>query len=182
MIARLSLLIALVIGGSLVRASPAAACSAGPDFDTAVATQLLVRGKIRAVEIGAVSMGDFREATVTLDVAWTYRGERYAQVRYVDRASVAVLKDPRTGRDTVFYAGGSGACGTIDFDPVGKHALIALARGEDGRWYANRLYGAIYLDAADHGAYRWLLERHGVRVPFLAFTSEALVPWAALVP
>ena len=81
------------------------------------------------------------------------------------------------GRDVVQYAGGSGACGTIDADPVGKYVLIALARGDDGVWRANRLFGALYGDALDLPAYRWLLQRHGLAVPFLVADPmhEALV-------
>lgn len=47
------------------------------------------------------------------------------------------------------------------------YVLIALARGEDSRWHANRLFDAIYTAQPEYTMYRWLLERHGVAVPFL---------------
>jgi hypothetical protein len=50
---------------------------------------------------------------------------------------------------------------------VGKYVLIALARDNDV-WQANRLYGAIYSERSDDEAYRGLLQRHSVPVPFLA--------------
>jgi hypothetical protein len=177
----------------LMAAQPAAACSAGP-FEPADLTQLMVFGRVRAVEIGArtlitpvkpgspPSSDGFREAIVTLDVMHTYRGDRAEQVTFIDHTSAYVFTDPRTGRDVLEYAGGSGACGTIDDDPVGMFVLIALSRGDDGGWHANRLYGAVYTDVVDHSAYRWLLERHGVPVPFLAFTSDTVTAGAVLVP
>jgi hypothetical protein len=178
---RTALTIALAIGASLVHASAAAACSVGPDFDPSAATHLLVRGEVAALEIGATTVAGYREAIVTLNVAWTYRGERHSQLRYVDRTSIVVFRDPRTGREsTMFVAGGS--CGTLDVDPVGRKVLIALALGEDGRWYANQIYGAIYTDVVDHVAYRWVLERHHVPVPFLAFGGDPVTAGAVLVP
>ena len=58
-------------------------------------------------------------------------------------------------------------CGTLDSDPVGQYVLIALARGQDGRLHANRLFGAIYADRPDPATYRWLLARHAVADPFV---------------
>jgi len=144
---------------------PAAACSAGPDFDPRDHTQVLVLGRARSMELGARTAIGFVEATVTLDVVHIFRGTAASPLRFVDRNSVSIERDPRTGKPA--FSGGSGACGTIDDDPVGKYVLIALARGEDSRWHANRLFGAIYTDQPEYAMYRWLLERHGVAVPFL---------------
>ena len=144
---------------------PAAACSA-PPFDPREYAQLLVLGRVTAVTIGGSTVGDFRQAVVSLDVVHVYRGTASAPLRFVDDASISVSRDAR-GNQVVQYAGGSGACGTIDADPIGKSVLIALARDDDGRWHANRLYGALYGDALDLPAYRWLLQRFGVPVPFL---------------
>jgi hypothetical protein len=142
----------------------AAACSAGP-FDVRDYTQLLVLGRARSIELGARTPSGFVEATVTLDVVRVYRGTVASPLRFVDHGSVSVLRDPRNGE--LIFAGGSGSCGTIDDDPIGKYVLIGLARGEDSRWHANRLFGAIYTDEPEYTMYRWLLERHGVAVPFL---------------
>jgi hypothetical protein len=141
---------------------PAVACSAGP-FDPRDHTQLLVLGRARAVELGGRTSTGFIEATVTLDVIHAYRGAAPSIVRFVDGASASVDRDARTGGQVVRYNGGSGACGTLDDDPVGKYVLIALARGDDARWHANRLYGAIYADRPEYAMHRRLLERHGVR-------------------
>jgi hypothetical protein len=192
-VTRIVLVLLLASAQVLMAAQPAAACSAGP-FEPADLTQLMVLGRVRSVEIGArtlitpvkpdsqPSSDGFREAIVTLDVMHTYRGDRAEQVTFIDHTSAYVFTDPRTGRDVLEYAGGSGACGTIDDDPVGMFVLIALSRGDDGGWHANRLYGAVYTDVVDHSAYRWLLERHGVPVPFLAFTSDTVTAGAVLVP
>ena len=155
---------------------PAVACSAGPSFDSVEYTQLLVLARVSALTIGAPIVGDYRQAIVSLDVVHVYRGVVTSPLRFVDSASILVSRDAR-GQDVVQYAGGSGACGTIDADPVGKYVLIALARGGDGLWNANRLYGALYGNALDLPAFRWLLVRHGVPVPFLVADPmhEALV-------
>jgi hypothetical protein len=143
---------------------PAAACSAGP-FEVRDYTQLLVLGRARSIELGALNASGFVEATVTLDVIHVYRGSAPSPLRYVDGRSVSALKNPSTGKHD--FAGGSGACGTIDDDPVGRFVLIGLARGEDSRWQANRLWGAVYADEPDYAMYRWIFERHGVAIPFL---------------
>lgn len=143
---------------------PAAACSAGP-FEVRDYTQLLVLGRARSIELGDLEASGFVEATVTLDVIHVYRGSAPSPLRYVDSGSVSALKDPSTGKHE--FAGGSGACGTIDDDPVGKFVLIGLARGEDSRWHASRLFGAVYTGEPEYAMYRGLLERHGVAVPFL---------------
>src|SRR3990170_3851922 len=105
---------------------PAAACSAGP-FEVRDYTQLLVLGRARSIELGARTLASFVEATVTLDVMRVYYGAASSPLRFVDRTSVAAERDPRTGKVVIQFAGGSGACGTIDEDPVGKYVLIALA-------------------------------------------------------
>jgi hypothetical protein len=154
------LAVALLVGNPL----PAAACSAGP-FDVRDYTQLLVLGRARSVELGDLKASGFVEATVTLDVIHVYRGSAPSPLRYVDSGSASALKNPSTGKQE--FAGGSGACGTIDDDPVGKFVLIGLARGDDSRWHANRLWGAVYTDEPDYVMYRWIFERHGVAIPFL---------------
>lgn len=143
---------------------PAAACSAGP-FEVRDHTQLLVLGRARSIELGPLRATGYVEAIVTLDVIRVYRGTAVWPLGFVDGGSVSREKDPRTGKQ--IFAGGAGGCGTIDDDPVGKYVLIALARGEDSRWHANRLFGAIYTAQPEYTMYRWLLERHGVAVPFL---------------
>lgn len=145
----------------IARPLPAVACSAGP-FDPRDHTQLLVLGRARAIELGNRTSVGFVEATVTLDVIHAYRGTAPSRLRFVDGASVATERDPRTGQQVIQYAGGSGACGTLDDDPVGRYVLIALSRGEDARWYANRLFGAIFTDRPGPEVYQWVLERHGV--------------------
>lgn len=143
---------------------PAAACSVGP-FEVRDYTQLLVLGHARSVELGAPTPAGFLEATVTLDVIRVFRGTAASPVRFVDHGSASDLRNPRTGKHE--FAGGSGSCGTIDEDPVGKFVLIGLAWGEDSRWHANRIFGAVYTDQPDYTMYRWLFEHHGVAIPFL---------------
>jgi hypothetical protein len=157
---RIALVFGLALALLLAQPVPAAACSAGPDWDPRDHTQLLVLGRARSIELGARTQLGFVEATVTLDVIEVFRGAAASPLRFVDSASVGI--DPRTGK--LDFAGGSGSCGTIDEDPVGKYVLIALARGNDARWHANRLFGAIYTAQPEHPMYRWLLERHGVAV------------------
>jgi len=160
---------------------PAAACSAGP-FEVRDYTQLLVLGRARSIELGARTVSGFLEATVTLDVIRVFRGGAASPLRFVDSGSADPLKNPVTGEQE--FAGGSGACGTIDDDPIGKYVLIGLARGEDSRWHANRLWGAVYTDEPDYAMYRWVFERHGVAVPFLITgpVTDASVFGAALAP
>jgi hypothetical protein len=148
-------------------ASPAAACSGGPDLDARGLTHVMVFGRARAIELGGPTIAGFVEATVTLDVIHVLRGAAASPLRYVDPTSAALVHDPRTGRQELTFAGGSGACGTLDDDPVGEYVLIALARGQDGRLHANRLFGAIYASHPEPAAYRWLLARHGVADPFV---------------
>ena len=145
---------------------PAAACSAGPDFDPRDHTELLVLGRARSIEIGAHKTFGI-EATVTLDLIHVFRGAAPSPLRFVDSRSVFIERDPHTGIEQIHFAGGAGGCGTIDDDPVGQYVLIALAKGDDSRWHANRLFGAIYSDQPDYGMYRWVFERHGVAIPFL---------------
>ncbi len=136
----------------------------GP-FEVRDYTQLLVLGRARSVALGARTPSGFVEATVTLDVIRVFRGTAASPVRFVDHGSVTGETNPNTGKHE--FAGGSGSCGTIDDDPVGKYVLIGLARGEDARWHASRIFGAVYTDEPDYAVYRWVLERHGVAVPFL---------------
>ncbi len=158
----LAVLLALAILVSHPR--PAAACSVGP-FEVRDYTQLLVLGRARSVELGAPTPAGFREATVTLDVIHVYRGATASPMQFVDHGSASALRNPLTGKQE--FAGGSGSCGTIDEDPVGKFVLIALSRSEDTRWHANRIFGAAYTEQLDYAMYRWIFERHGVAIPFL---------------
>jgi hypothetical protein len=174
---RIALALCLVPVLLVAHPLPAAACSVGPDFDPRDYTQLLVLGRARSIELGARTIGDFVEATVTLEIVRTFRGTASSPLRFVDSSSVSLYRDPYTETDKIEFAGGSGACGTIDDDPVGRYVLIALSRGEDSRWHASRLYGAIYTDQPDYAMYRWVLERHGVAVPFLI---TGLVPDAGI--
>ena len=109
-------------------------------------------------------------ATVTLDVLHVFRGTTSSPLRFVDRGSAVIQLNPVTGKQELQFERG-GACGTLDGDPVGKYVLIALAPGEDARWHAASFYGAIYTDQPDYATYRWLLERHGVALPFLITAS-----------
>ena len=161
---RKSLVACLAVALLVTHPLPATACSAGP-FEVRDYTQLLVLGRARSIELGALKTTGFVEATVTLDVIHVYRGSALSPLRFVDHGSVSALRNPSTGKHE--FAGGSGACGTIDDDPVGKVVLIGLARGEDSRWHANRLWGAVYTDEPDYAMYRWVFERHGVAIPFL---------------
>lgn len=181
---RIALALCLVLVLLLAHPLSAAACSAGPDFDPRDRTELLVLGRARSIELGARTTAGFVEATLTLEIIRTIRGTASSPLRFVDSSSVSVYRDPYTGKDTIEFAGGSGACGTIDEDPVGRYVLIALARGEDSRWHANRLSGAIYTDQPDYAMYRWLLQRHGVPVPFLiiGLVPDAGVFGIALAP
>ena len=180
---RIALALGLVLVLVLARPLPAAACSSGP-FDPRDYTQLLVLGRVHSIELGAHTIGGFVEATVTLDIVRMFRGTASSPLRFVDSSSVSLLRDPYTGQDKIEFAGGSGACGTIDDDPVGRYVLIALAKGADSRWHANRLSGAIYTDQPDYAMYRWLLQRHGVPVPFLiiGLAPDAGVFGIALAP
>jgi hypothetical protein len=156
----------------------------GPDYYPRDYTQLLVLGRTRSIDLGARTAVGYLEATVTLEVIHVYRGATTSPLRFVDSRSVVAEPDPRTGRVEIHFAGASGGCGTIDEDPVGRYVLIALARGEDSRWHANRIYGAVYTDQLEYTMYRWLVERHGVAVPFL-ITGPVLdvsVFGAALAP
>ena len=144
----------------------AAACSVPQDFDPRDYTQLLVLGRARSVELGARTAVGYVEATVTLDVIRVFRGATPSPLRFVDRHSAGFQLNPVTGKQELQFVSGGG-CGTLDDDPVGKYVLIALARGEDARWHAASFYGAPYTDQPEYATYRWLLERHGVAVPFL---------------
>lgn len=159
--------LAVWIALALVVAHPlrAAACSVPDEFDPRDYTQLLVLGRASSVELGARTPQGFLEATVTLDVIHVYRGAATSPLRFVDSGSAAIQMNPVTGKHE--FNGGGGSCGTIDEDPVGKYVLIGLALGEDTRWHANRIYGAVYTDQPDDAMYRWVLERHAVAVPFL---------------
>jgi hypothetical protein len=163
---RLTIVLTTVIALLSAFPQPAAACSAGPSFDPREYAPLLVLGRVRSVDIGGASLGDFRQAVVTLDLVHVYRGTAISPLQFVDSTSALVERDA-VGREVIRFAGGSGACGTIDSDPVGKSVLIALARGDDALWHANRLYGAFYGEALELPVYRWMLERFGVSVPFL---------------
>lgn len=179
---RIALAFSLVLVPLLAHPLPAAACSVGPDFNPRDHTELLVLGRARSIELGP-RMAFGIDATVTMDVIRVFRGAAPSPLRFVDSRSAVAVLDPRTGREHIEFVGGGG-CGTIDDDPVGKYVLIALARGEDARWHANRIYGAIYTDQPDYAMYRWLLQRHGVPVPFLiiGLVPDAGVFGIALAP
>lgn len=161
--AAISIALALLLTHPL----PAAACSVGPDYYPRDHTQLLVLGRATSIELGARTALGYLEATVTLDVIHVYRGATASPLRFVDSRSVVAEPHPQSGRVQIEFVGSGGGCGTMDEDPVGKYVLIALARGEDARWHANRIYGAIYTVQAEYAMYRWVFERHGVTLPFL---------------
>jgi hypothetical protein len=163
----IALSVCVIVTSLVAQGRPAAACSVGPSFEPRDHTQLLILGRVRSVAIGAPSVGNFVDALVTVDVLHTFRGTTSSPLVFVDRTSVFVEQDPLSQKAVSYFRGGSGACGTIDDDPVGKYVLIALARDNDV-WRANRLYGAIYSERLDTEAYRGLLQRHYVPVPFLA--------------
>ncbi len=162
----IKLSVCVIVASLVAQGQPAAACSIGP-FEPRDHTQLLVLGRVQSVAIGARSVGNFVDAFVTVDVLHTFRGTTSSPLVFVDRTSVFVEQDPLSQRAVTYFRGGSGACGTIDADPVGKYVLIALARDNEV-WQANRLYGAIYSERLDDEAYRGLLQRHSIPVPFLA--------------
>lgn len=180
---RKSLAVCFAVALLVTHPLTAAACSVGPDFDPRDYTQLLVLGRARSVELGLRTAFGI-EATVALDVIHVFRGATSSPLRFVDSRSAYAMRDPRTGTEHIEFAGDSGGCGTIDDDPVGKYVLIALARGQDSRWHANRIYGAIYTEQPEYAMYRWLLERHGVAVPFLITgpATDAGVFGPALAP
>jgi len=178
---RTALAVFLALALLVTHPLPAAACSA-PPLDSRDHTQLLVLGRARSIDLGTRTAVGYLEATVALDVMRVFRGATPSPLRFVDSGSADPLKNPVTGEQE--FAGGSGACGTIDDDPIGKYVLIGLARGEDSRWHANRLWGAVYTDEPDYAMYRWVFERHGVAVPFLITgpVTDASVFGAALAP
>ena len=164
--ARNALAICIALALLATHPLPAVACSA-PPFDPRDYTQLLVLGRARSIEIGGPHRHfGYLEATVTLDVIRAFRGATPSPLRFVDRHSAGIQLNPVTGKQELHFERG-GACGTLEDDPVGKYVLVALARGVDARWHASQLFGAIYTEQPDYAMYRWLLERHGVAVPFL---------------
>lgn len=159
-----SLSLVLAIAMLLVHPEEAAACSVGPEYEPRDHTQLVVLGHARALELGTRTAGGYIEATVVLDVIHVYRGTAASSLRFVDRASVAPDIDPRSGQRG--FVGSSGGCGTIDEDPIGQYVLVALARGEDARWHANRIFGAMYSHQPQYAIYQRLLQRHDIAIAF----------------
>ena len=149
----------------LAEATPAAACSAGPDFDPRAATDLVVAGRVTALEISpSANQFGFHRATVTISVMAVLRGVLTTDVlRFVDDASVVLEPGPQ-GEQIRFF-GASGGCGVLDADPVGRYVVIALKRSADGELQANRLYGAAFGTGPADPALQWVLERQRVVLP-----------------
>lgn len=159
-------LFALVLTVALLaEATPAAACSAGPDFDPRAATDLVVAGSVTALEISpAANQSGYHRATVTISVATVLRGAVTMNVlRFVDDASVVLEPGPQA--EQVRFFGASGGCGVLDADPVGRYVVIALKRSADGELHANRLYGAAFGTGPTDPALQWVLERQRVMLP-----------------
>lgn len=161
--ARLAVLALSIIAVTLALAAPAAACSAGPDFDPRAATDLVIAGRVTGIEIApTANQAGFHRIAVTVAVDAVLRGHAPGSVlTFVDDASVYV--DPLQG--TIRFAGASGACGVLDEDPTGRYAVIALKRAPDGELLANRLYGAAFGDGPTDPGLRWVLDRHLVSLP-----------------
>lgn len=167
---RATVLVFTVIAATLALAAPAAACSAGP-FDPRAATDLLIAGRVTAIEIApTASRTGFRRTAVTVAVDAVLRGRAPGSVvTFVDDASAYV--DPL---GVVRFAGGSGACGVLDEDPTGRYVVIALKRAPDGVLQANRLYGAAFADGPTDPGLRWVLDRHLVSLPSTSTTGSVL--------
>lgn len=168
---RATVLVFTVIAATLALAAPAAACSAGPDLDPRAATELLIAGRVTAIEVApTANQAGFHRTAVTVAVDAVLRGHAPGSVvTFVDDASAYV--DPLQG--AVRFAGASGACGVLDGDPTGRYVVIALKRGPDGELRANRLYGAAFGDGPTDPGLRWVLDRHLVSLPNTSTTGSS---------
>jgi hypothetical protein len=134
---RLAFLILVAIlsaGASLLRPTPAYACSVGADFNPIAESDIIVAGRVTNVAVGGKgAIENFVEVRLTLEVDRYLKGSGPRTIEIRDLRSAMLLRQPQTGADylnaratDVQWAGGSGACGTLDADPTGKYVVGGL--------------------------------------------------------
>jgi hypothetical protein len=126
-------------------ASPARACS-GPPYDVNRA-DVIAEGWVEQVTIGpeTTGFGSFHPVQVTLRVVRSLKGDAPTPLVFTD--SNSYFPDP-SGGPNGFWAGSSGACGTLDADPTGQYALIVFERRDD-KLLTTPIMGAVFRDAPD---------------------------------
>jgi hypothetical protein len=137
----IALSLTLILLGRSV--DPAAACSGGSDWDAVAESDVIVGGEILGWTALARDppQGTFIAVQLEMRIDHVWKGQAGAPI--VDRTSLMVLPTAYDG-DTVttyefLWAGASGACGALDEDPTGMHAVLGLGVQPDGTLRPNRL-------------------------------------------
>jgi len=194
-----AMLLAVVVGAfvtSIVVTPPrvANACSAGPDFNPAASSELIVAGYITDMEIlGRTGVMTYLDLRMTFEVDQYLYGGGATVLPVFDGVSGVPLSDlvPNTTAfaaldlstlsvDDLGFDGGGGACGALDEDPRGRYWVVGLGRNpETGRLRMNRLATfAIGSSAADPAVVAGITRARGLlveagRVPVAASAGNA---------
>ncbi|MDA0366720.1 MAG: hypothetical protein O3B31_02205 [Chloroflexi bacterium] len=124
------------------------ACSPGPEANAFVDSEIIVAGRVRAMDLVTFS-GVMRFITVdlTIDVDRYLKGAGPGVLVARDDRSVepglgqartstelATLAIEDVDRDALLFSAGDGACGAIYSDPIGQYWVAGLTRAPDGSW------------------------------------------------
>lgn len=129
-----------------------AACSGDTTFDPTRYPGVIVVARATAIEFVPGEMGPFIGVRVTLEVERYLKGSGSTTIVALDTRSAII--GPRLARDSdvlarvdlsrltaadVVWAGGSGACGALDLDPVGRMLVLGLVPLPDGTFGMHRM-------------------------------------------
>ena len=121
-----------------MQATPVHACSAGPDFDPVLESDVIVEGRFLGWEFApeADHAPTFPAVWVNMAVEKVWKGAVPTDViTLLDRNTVQRLPEDKD----VSWIGSSGACGAFNFDPTGRYGIMGLTRLEDGTYAPNLL-------------------------------------------
>lgn len=142
--------VAAIMGMLWGSATPAEACSAGPDYDPIADSEVIVAGRFTGWQLIENARrwdpktddepiddpnyyGPYEPIRVHMEVERIYKGTAANTLEVMDGASLHVYDhEPR-----YVWAGSSGACGVFDEDPTDQYAILGLNKDAFGRYRPN---------------------------------------------
>ncbi len=132
-----------------MQTTPVHACSAGPDFDPVLESDVIVEGRFLSWELApkANRTSIFLAVRVEMAVERVWKGVVANDViSLVDRNTLERLPNEMDVR----WIGSSGSCGAFNFDPTGRYGIMGLTRLEDGT-YMPSLLKVFFIADGPHG-------------------------------
>ncbi len=143
-------ILAMVMGVAVLstQTTPVHACSAGPDFDPVLESDVIVEGRFLSWELApeANRTPIFLGVKINMAVERVWKGAVSSDViSLVDRNTLERLP----GATEVRWIGSSGSCGAFNFDPTGRYGIMGLSQLGDGTYMPSLLKVFFIADEPD---------------------------------